>query len=376
MRSKRKKKSLKKRTKRRILAGSETVHKKTRWSPVHQLITTRKSLNKTKKKNIGASPHLVAYNKYADLVTAKEFHRTVPINTKKRDKERLEYFRHPYEDLHHIHHGQRKLLMSEIEFLVDEYDSYKNFDDIIVVYVGAAPGIHINVLANLFPMFTFHLYDKTKYDSRLKNIKNIRLFSEYFTDSHAHSYSHMNIIFISDIRNLDVSDKINRKLADTQQGKDGGEDQDVVQEDMEKQKNWFKIINPLCGLLKFRLPWKKGVTKYLDGKLYYQVWGGKHTSESRLSPKKPYKMRNYDHREYEEKMHFFNRISRRQIYKNDVECYGNCYDCFAEIYILSRFLDTFILPNEPNKKDIPEIKEDFLCALRYMIDDELGKKLF
>lgn len=347
-------------------AGEKTIHAKSRWSPVHQSISMRKSLNWARKKNIGKSPHIIAYNKYGPVVAAKEFNRTVGMKDPKRKNERLKYCEHKYENLDHMHHGQRKLLMSEIEFLVDEYNSYKDHDNVVVVYVGAAPGTHINVLANLFPMFTFHLYDKTTYDSRLKMYENIRLFSEYFTESHANTYSRMNVIFISDIRNLDIRKKINTD----------GSDQDLVHEDMEKQKSWFKIINPLCGLLKFRLPWKDGTTIYLDGKLYYQVWGGRHTTESRLSPKQRELTCKYDHREYEEKMHFFNRISRRQIYKNEIECYGNCYDCFAEIYILSRFLDAFILPNEPNQKDIPEIKEEFLCALRYMIDDELGRKLF
>lgn len=50
---------------------------------------------------------------------------------------------------------QRKLLMSDILFLTN----YGEQSD-IVVYVGAAPGLHIPFLSSLFPTHTFILIDK------------------------------------------------------------------------------------------------------------------------------------------------------------------------------------------------------------------------
>ena len=45
-----------------------------------------------------------------------------------------------------LHYGQRKLLISEIEFVVKHGVGRK-----IVVYVGAASGTHILILAQMFP---------------------------------------------------------------------------------------------------------------------------------------------------------------------------------------------------------------------------------
>ena len=44
-----------------------------------------------------------------------------------------------------LHWGQRKLLISEIEFLT----KYSRKNDTIL-YIGAAPGIHINILIHLY----------------------------------------------------------------------------------------------------------------------------------------------------------------------------------------------------------------------------------
>jgi hypothetical protein len=52
-----------------------------------------------------------------------------------------------------VHWGQRKLLLTEIEFLT----RYGHLSD-TVIYAGAAPGTHTAVLAALFPKHKFHLH--------------------------------------------------------------------------------------------------------------------------------------------------------------------------------------------------------------------------
>ncbi len=68
--------------------------------------------------------------------------------------ERLKYRRRKGEVKSVLHWGQRKLLLSEIEFLLLHGDGVK-----LVVYAGAAPGTHIAYLADLFPEHHFVLYD-------------------------------------------------------------------------------------------------------------------------------------------------------------------------------------------------------------------------
>ncbi len=57
-----------------------------------------------------------------------------------------------------VHWGQRKLFMSEIEFLT----KYSIPGD-IVLYVGSAPGIHTYFLSLFFPFLNFILFDPSEF---------------------------------------------------------------------------------------------------------------------------------------------------------------------------------------------------------------------
>ena len=60
------------------------------------------------------------------------------------------------------HWGQRKLLLSEIEY----FCVLRNKTDInkcLVVYIGAAGGHHIPLIRQLFPKLNFLLYDPEKF---------------------------------------------------------------------------------------------------------------------------------------------------------------------------------------------------------------------
>lgn len=257
-----------------------------------------------------------------------------------------------------IHRGQRKLLLSEVDFLVREWKYIKktinkkkmsNNDSIpIVLYIGAAPGTHITLLASMFPKFEYHLYDKVKYSptliqySKNPNFK-IKLFNEYFTDELAHKYTEMNrpIIMITDIRGLEIrkikkSSNLNyNPLYDT-----------IVDDDMIKQMEWYSIMMPITALFKFRLPWQDKITKYLDGKVYFQCWQGGFSTESRLIPTHNTERENiayteYSNKQYEQIMYYFNTHNRVTYYPHDIPYYGHCYDCISEINILRSYLQLF-----------------------------------
>ena len=97
------------------------------------------------------------------------------------------------------HLGQLKLLMSEILFLTKcAKDGNK------VVYIGAAEGYHSAYLADLFPKLSFELWDATPFKIEPRN--NIKLVKRYFEDDDVKEYSKegSNILFISDIRNVEI----------------------------------------------------------------------------------------------------------------------------------------------------------------------------
>lgn len=96
----------------------------------------------------------------------------------------------PYQRRRHelksiVHWGQRKLLMSEIQFLVD----YASAGD-LVVYAGAAPGTHTEFLGSLFSDIFFLLVDPCDFSFRDGARQGqIRLLHRtYFTDKIARAF--------------------------------------------------------------------------------------------------------------------------------------------------------------------------------------------
>ena len=99
---------------------------------------------------------------------------------------------------------------------------------------------------------------------------------------------------------------------------------------------FYRDINPLSALLKFRLPWKPGKTTYLDGDIYFQAWQGVYSAETRLIPNG--KLKVYDNTGYEERLYYFNTETRLRYYNHNYECYCHCYDCMSEITILENYI--------------------------------------
>lgn len=114
--------------------------------------------------------------------------------------------RRPYRKIPHHHRtvnhwGQRKLLLSEIEFLTEH-----GSPGCIVIYAGAAPGTHIPYLVKLFPeVQTFVLYDPA--DFNVTNSERIEVNQGFFTDEVAsrlkERFRNDSVLFISDIRTAD-----------------------------------------------------------------------------------------------------------------------------------------------------------------------------
>ena len=105
---------------------------------------------------------------------------------------------------------------------------------------------------------------------------------------------------------------------------------------MDLQRKFYDIIKPRSALLKFRLPWEEGKTEYLDGTIYFQLWQNFDSAESRLIPNG--KVKKYDNTSYEERMFYFNTVTRFKYYKHNYKCYCHCYDCMSEITILENYI--------------------------------------
>jgi hypothetical protein len=195
------------------------------------------------------------------------------------DADRLKYRSREDEPKTSVHCGQRKLLLSEVEFFTYYWDASKIANP-VCVYAGAYPGYHILLLQKLFPSFEFHLYDpkfnekpnKNKKTARDEENNKIHIYAEFFTDETAGQWANRkDVFFISDIRcdgprckNMAFGERL--------------ELEDSVWADMMAQSTWTKIMKPVQALLKFRLPYvlepekvdpsNPPKVKYLKGLLY------------------------------------------------------------------------------------------------------------
>ena len=223
------------------------------------------------------------------------------------------------------HWGQKKLLLSEIQFLTNVCKKLntKSLKDYAVVYVGAADGFHFPILYNLFPELIWILYDPGKFSKESymhPQKQKVKIFNQFFTDEtikHAQQNAeNRKILFISDIR---VTPK-----------------DEQVYVDMINQARWGTSIDADFMLLKFRLPYNEPDTFkpinivdlklnknfinnndliakdtiYLKGDVFLQLYHPQYSTELRLFVEKntnnKYDLQNYDYIEIENKIFNYN----------------------------------------------------------------------
>jgi hypothetical protein len=168
---------------------------------------------------------------------------------------------------HHLtynHSGQRKLFLVEMELLTNFLSDAG--ENIIILYAGAAPAIHIPLFIELFPNCIWHLYDPAKF--AIKENKNIKIYNKFFTDETAKEWNKKCDIFICDIR-LDKNDDFENQ----------------VDTDMKMQDRWTRLIEPRKGAsLKFRPPYtyEDILYEYINGRILWQMCPPKTSTETRL----------------------------------------------------------------------------------------------
>jgi hypothetical protein len=228
-----------------------------------------------------------------------------------------------------VHWGQLKLLLSEIEFLTPYQGNIVHN----VIYAGASPGIHIPILAKMFPKFIFTLVDPqpSMIEEGNDKYKKIFVIQNYMTEGLSESFRlHKdNILFISDVRV--GADKTRKETPQEMQRR--------IHNDMIAQQKWLRIMNPVSSMLKFRLPWdlhKKKITEYSRGKIYFPVFGKRLTHEARLVVERGAGLTRYDNGLYEGQMACFNQFLRPAMF--DLNGYIGCFDCTSFRIIVYNYL--------------------------------------
>ena len=324
---------------------------------------------------------LKQYEKYVNEIIAEK---ELPIFTKFNEiSHSLKYYK-PIKAYHTYHNGQRKLFLSELEF-ISLYHKKCNY----IVYAGAAPSWKMYYLSSLFPTKKFILVDPNPFEILFYKDKShkdfvdskeviyldlskpntwietitkpektrIFLINDYYTNAISEVLKVLkDILFISDIRTSDNDE--------------APSDLDVLWNSAQ-QMNWIYIIQPNYFMLKFRTPYLsqgktvmlpyqktdfdfskqlgfdfikeynegKGQFTYLDGEIYLQAWAGYKSTETRLIGSLPKNnqltKKTYGIIEYEERLFYFNTICRMygyyfNNYASKTIGYDHCYDCARE----------------------------------------------
>jgi hypothetical protein len=272
------------------------------------------------------------------------------------------YKSHMYHRRHCIHWGQRKLLLSEIEFICLYFEKFPEAANVVVIYAGAAPGTHILILRDLFPAIRFVLYDPAQFDNAIYNVHGISIHQEIFTDEVClllkDQYTDSVVLFISDIR---TADTVTMSAEDVEKR---------VACDQQMQMKWYDILNPAMAMLKFRLPWNCDTTLYLKGDIYFQAYAPLTSTETRLIVEQNAPLIEYDNKAYEEQLFHFNMYLRELYYRvaeNETGRKSMMYDAAVEHYILKKY-DTL-----NSTIHFCEHKTDFLMQFSNHIDNVLSR---
>jgi hypothetical protein len=265
------------------------------------------------------------------------------------------------------HWGQKKLLLSEIQFLtkVCQKLNTKSLKDYAVVYVGAAHGFHFPILYNLFPELIWLLYDPARFSKEAHmhpQKQKVKIFNQFFTDEtikHAkQNAENRKILFISDIRLTP--------------------DEEAVMKDMISQARWSVDLDADYMLLKYKPPYEDENAKqyktntiddlqinpkyiknpdlkaddktflYLKGDVYIQLFAHIHSVELRLMVEKvngKYEMDTINYGEIEKKMFSFNtnlRISwstENYDFLDYIPGYDSSIECVMEYNIIKNYYE-------------------------------------
>jgi hypothetical protein len=229
------------------------------------------------------------------------------------------------------HWGQRKLLLTEIDFFNLSKDSTERA---IAVYAGAADGRHIPMLVEMYPNIEFHLYDPRPFYRGLDGYKNIRLNPFYggstntdkkenqhgwFTDEVAEWYASKEgkwcnakldgkfqpgtcrtLYFISDIRTVPTEEEVERN--------------------QRQQERWIKIMRPRRSMVKFRVPYphvgQPRTYRHTRGTVRLQCWAPIHSAETRLIVDSNLSDASWDTVRHERACAWFNQIMRTHEFRD------------------------------------------------------------
>jgi len=199
---------------------------------------------------------------------------------------------------------QLNRMITELQLLTSWWDSVPN--GAVVLYIGSEPFNHLQVLAPMFPMVQWHIYNHNGHNVAPSN--QLKLYREYFTDQTASLWAgySQQLVLISgggDTLQLQIQKS---EVASTPE-----------EIEMQQQHRLMELINPPLALLRFTPPLgTQGMMhyNYFNGHLLYRSFNGS-SHETALVPVKkdgfgPYHDVKYDLQQYHGRLNYHNAIVR------------------------------------------------------------------
>jgi len=251
-----------------------------------------------------------------------------------------------------FHWGQRKCLIGEIRFLLEAMQRFPTIKN--VVYIGAADGLHIILLAELFPMLQFDCWDPSPFHPNLadaigKGLSNVKLTSMMF-----------------DIRTAELITKDSDHFLISDVRHD--------EHDLEWQQEILVKMRSMAASLKFSLPFDDGKTTHIRGQIIVQPWCKALSTETRLlyfaDDNPEFSSVSTSNREYEQRMFYHNTVTRLQeFYTHDdldgQECLAvkDSYDMALEVAVWKQFIgDLANKKDDLSVADLVDKKDDLSVA--------------
>lgn len=164
-----------------------------------------------------------------------------------------------------------------------------------------------------------------------------------------------------------------------------------VAQAMDEQRWVHEHVSPDVSFLRFRLPYcveGKPVFPFLDGTVYFPVWGRQSSTETKIAVLRDAPEIDYDLRDFEDAMYHHNKVTRYAVFSDNVhQChpdtlgvhshatarYCGCYDCTREARVLADYARRWVASSRADPgAAVARLAEDIdvaLCGALYIYQD-------
>lgn len=331
-------------------------------------------------------------------------HITIDVNK----DERLPYVSRRAELKAGDHHGQRKLLLSEMEF----FNNYLDKDvPTIVIYIGASPFSHGTLLMRWFPNVMFWLVDPRidEFNDEIRSYGEqgrLMITGAFYTEEFARALvglQHQNKSFEEAFPSLydktyyrNTYDRFRPKAkkfffwSDIRSANPStlGNAAHEARIDADMRLQTFELLSienavgseNFLAMFKFRLPYGGAPNyHYMKGTIYTQVWPRLTSTELRLVGKPSNGEDVYDKKAIEDIMFYHNSVLRNRSFGPlpiEIEGYCTCHDCHREVGIIIDFVDKFrtgFLGTRTGDDEAAEIANDINGFLKTTLEEHVDR---